>query len=155
MFMEIRSLHKADIKNALDLVWSVFQEFEAPDYSDQGISEFEGFINVYSITKMMDRNEIAFWGCYNNVSLVGVIAAIGKRHISLFFVQKEYHKQGIGRQLFQAMIDTCNNDDDIKRFTVNSSPYATEVYHRLGFVDTDEEKTVNGIRFTPMEYLIV
>ncbi len=155
MLMEIRSLGKGDIKNALDLVWLVFQEFEAPDYSVQGISEFEGFLSIYSITKMMDRNEIAFWGCYNNAALVGVIAVIGKTHISLFFMLKEYHRQGIGRQLFQTMIDTCNNDDNIKRFTVNSSPYATEVYHRLGFVDTDEEKTVNGIRFTPMEYLIV
>ena len=155
MFMEIRSLSKDDIKNALDLIWLVFQEFEAPDYSVQGVSEFEGFISIYSITKMMGRNEIACWGCYYNAALVGVIAAIGKSHISLFFVQKEYHRQGIGRQLLQTMIDTCKNDDNIKRFTVNSSPYATEVYHRFGFVDTDEEKTVNGIRFTPMEYLIV
>ena len=25
-------------------------------------------------------------------------------------------------------------------------------YRAIGFVPTDEEKTVNGIRFTPMEY---
>ena len=155
MLMEIKNLNKGDIKSALDLVWSVFQEFEAPDYSEQGVSEFEGFISIYSISKMMDRNEMAFWGCYNNAALVGVIAAIEKSHISLFFVQKEYHRQGIGRQLFQAMLDACKNDSNIKRLTVNSSPYATEVYHRLGFVDTDKEKTINGIRFTPMEYLIV
>lgn len=155
MLIEFKRLHNGDIQNALNLVWSVFQEFEAPDYSEQGVREFEGFINIYSIIKMMDRKEIAFWGCYYNAALVGVIATIGKSHISLFFVQKEYHRQGIGRQLFQAMIDACKNDDSIKRFTVNSSPYATEVYHRLGFVDTDKEKTVNGIRFTPMEYLKV
>ncbi|WP_460645598.1 GNAT family N-acetyltransferase [Lacrimispora brassicae] len=36
--------------------------------------------------------------------------------------------------------------------TVNSSPYAVEIYHKLGFVDTDTEQLVNGIRFIPMEY---
>ena len=37
-------------------------------------------------------------------------------------------------------------------FTVNSSPYAVEVYRHLGFVPTDDEKSVDGLRFTPMQY---
>lgn len=36
-------------------------------------------------------------------------------------------------------------------FTVNSSPYAHEVYKHLGFVDTDKEQCVNGLRFYPMK----
>ncbi|MGH4139157.1 GNAT family N-acetyltransferase [Clostridium sp.] len=32
--------------------------------------------------------------------------------------------------------------------------YAIEFYHHLGFFNTDEEITVNGIRFTPMSYLL-
>ena len=36
--------------------------------------------------------------------------------------------------------------------TLNSSPYGVPFYRAIGFVPTDEEKTVNGIRFTPMEY---
>jgi len=35
---------------------------------------------------------------------------------------------------------------------VNASPYGLPFYKAIGFVPTDEEKTVNGIRFTPMEY---
>ena len=35
--------------------------------------------------------------------------------------------------------------------TVNSSPYAVPVYHKLGFKDTGSEQMVNGLRFTPME----
>ncbi|MBX4271806.1 hypothetical protein [Clostridium estertheticum] len=38
--MEIIKLQKNDIKNAINLVWTVSQEFEAPDYSKQGIEEF-------------------------------------------------------------------------------------------------------------------
>ncbi len=36
--------------------------------------------------------------------------------------------------------------------TLNSSPYGLLFYRAIGFVPTDEEKTVNGIRFTPMQY---
>ena len=39
-----------------------------------------------------------------------------------------------------------------KAFTVHSSPYAVEVYRHLGFAATGPEQTVNGLRFTPMEY---
>ena len=36
--------------------------------------------------------------------------------------------------------------------TLNSSPYGLPFYKAIGFVPTDEEKTVNGNRFTPMKF---
>ena len=36
--------------------------------------------------------------------------------------------------------------------TLNSSPYGLPFYQALGFLPTDQEQIVNGIRFTPMEY---
>ena len=50
--------------------------------------------------------------------------------------------------LFEAM----KADYEKPEFTVNSSPYAVKIYEHLGFVPTDNEQTVNGIRFTPMKY---
>jgi len=40
--MNIDSIKK---HGALDLVWQVFLEFEAPDYSEEGIQEFKKFID--------------------------------------------------------------------------------------------------------------
>lgn len=37
-------------------------------------------------------------------------------------------------------------------FTVNSSPYAVEVYRHLGFTPTNTEQLTNGIRYTPMRF---
>jgi predicted GNAT family N-acyltransferase len=34
--------------------------------------------------------------------------------------------------------------------TVNSSPYAVEFYHKMGFVNLSDEIEKDGIRFTPM-----
>ena len=65
------------------------------------------------------------------------------------------HRQGIARALFSALRDHCRTAPDTPRITVNSSPYAVEAYRRLGFRATGGERTVDGIRFTPMEYLFI
>ena len=152
--MEIIRLQKSDIKPALDLVWTVFEEFEVPDYTDEGIQEFKKFISYDSKIEQFEKGEICFWGCKENETFVGVIATKRVNHICTLFVKKEYHRRGIAKSLFNTVLDHCRNVNNITQITVNSSPYAVEVYHRLGFQDTDKEQTINGIRFTPMRYLI-
>lgn len=153
--MIIKELHKEDIKKALTLVWSVFEEFEVPDYSEQGVKCFQEFINYESIIEKFTRGEIVLWGNFMNNDLVGVIAIRDKNHICMLFVSKDFHRQGIARNLFETILAACCKDDDIDSITVNSSPYAVEIYQRLGFVSTDVEQTLNGIRFTPMRYDII
>ena len=38
--------------------------------------------------------------------------------------------------------------------TLNSSPYGLPFYLALGFVPQSEEQEINGIRFTPMKYVM-
>lgn len=152
--VNIIKLKKENIENSLDLVWAVFQEFESPDYSTNGIEEFRKFISYNSIVEKFDKGELCFWGYIDNGDLTGVIATRGINHICMLFVKKDYHRRGIARSLFQTVKEICKKQDNVSKITVNSSPYAVEVYHRLGFVDIDKEQTVNGIRFTPMAYLL-
>jgi GNAT superfamily N-acetyltransferase len=151
--MDIVKLKKNEIKNALELVWSVFQEFESPDYSIQGIEEFRKFISYDSMLEQFETSKIVFWGCKVDNELTGVIATRGMNHICLLFVKKEFHRRGIAKRLFNTVLERCKSEKSaIHTITVNSSPYAVEVYHRLGFVDIEKEQTVNGMRFTPMMY---
>ena len=72
----------------------------------------------------------------------------GEKYILLtVFVKIENHHQGIGRKLYNK-VESLNNKGF---FTVNSSPYAHEVYKHLGFIDTDTEQCVNGLIFFPMK----
>ena len=70
------------------------------------------------------------------------------QHIGGFFVDADYHRRGIGKRLFEAM----RQDYAKQVFTVNSSPYAVEVYSHLGFVPTDKEQIADGLRYTPMRF---
>ncbi len=143
--MEIRKILPAGLPEAMNLVWKVFQEFEAPDYPQEGVDEFRRFIDG-----QMEEMTIEMYGAFEKGKLLGVIATRSEGgHIALFFVKKENHSQGIGRKLFDYIVPLCESE----RITVNSSPYAAGIYRRLGFSDTDKEQLTNGIRYVPMEFI--
>lgn len=147
---KVKNLQAEQLAEALSLVWEVFCRFEAPEYSEEGITEFKNFLNNEEEIGKLD-----FYGAFDKASdIVGVLAMRKPSHISLFFVKAEYHRQGIGRQLFEKML--CDyQPQGIGVFTVNSSPYAVEVYRKLGFKLTGNECITNGIRYTPMKMEII
>ena len=142
--MEIKKIDDLQIGQALDLIWETFLQFEAPDYSAEGVQSFRAFIENKEIVQTLE-----FWGAYDDGELKGVIAANeNRKHICCFFVKAEYHRQGIGKKLWEFLLDNSQNEI----ITVNSSPYAVPVYHKLGFADTDTEQLTDGIRHTPMKF---
>ena len=137
--VSIKRLNKEEIDAALELVWKVFLEFEAPDYTQEGINAFYKSIHDESYLA-----ELTVYGAVSNEELIGVIAARNNgKHIALFFVDGNFHRQGIGTQLFR----TVQTDE----MTVNSSRYALAVYRKLGFEPVNTEQVLNGLRFTPMK----
>lgn len=142
--MEIRKIDNEQTTNAIQLIWTTFLQFEAPDYSDEGVQSFRRFIENKDILKTLE-----YFGAYENSELKGIIATKNNRkHICCFFVKAKYHRQGIGRRLWEYILNNSKNEE----FTVNSSPYAVPVYHKLGFVDTDSEQLTDGMRYTPMKF---
>ena len=147
---KVKNLQAEQLAEALSLVWEVFCRFEAPEYSEEGITEFKNFLNNEEEIGKLD-----FYGAFDKASdIVGVLAMRKPSHISLFFVKAEYHRQGIGSQLFEKIL--CDyQPQGIGVFTVNSSHYAVEVYRKLGFKLTGNECITNGIRYTPMKMEII
>ncbi|MDD6037679.1 MAG: GNAT family N-acetyltransferase [bacterium] len=139
----VRRLYPEEIPAALELSWEVFLEFEAPEYSQEGIAEFRKSLDDEERNK-----KIIFYGAFDGDALVGTISIRAPQHVAGFFVKATYHKRGIGRALFETM----RKEYDKQEFTVNSSPYAVKVYEHLGFQATDGEQTVCGLRFTPMSF---
>lgn len=141
--MQIRQVFENQMLDVKNLIIEVFMKFEAPDYSEEGIKSF--FDTAINNDEFMGA--LTIYGAYDNNKLVGVIATRNAgKHIALFFVDGNYHRKGIGRKLFNTIVECCDSSE----ITVNSSPYAKEIYHHLGFQDTDIEQTITGIRFIPM-----
>lgn len=130
--------------DAVELIWTTFLQFEAPDYCEEGVQSFRNFIENKEIMETLE-----LWGAYENEELKGVLAANeNRKHICCFFVKAQYQRQGIGRRLWEYLLNHSSN----MVFTVNSSPYAVPVYHKLGFKDMDEEQLTDGMRYTPMRF---
>lgn len=143
--MIVRQIGAGEIAPAIQLIWDTFLQFEAPDYSNEGVRAFRSFIENREIVASLE-----FFGAYENGQLRGVLATNAhRRHICCFFVDALFHRQGIGRKLWEFLLANSVHGE----FTVHSSPYAVPVYHKLGFVDMDVEQIADGIRFTPMRYL--
>ncbi|MBO6052784.1 MAG: GNAT family N-acetyltransferase [Clostridia bacterium] len=140
--IRIRPLEEGETDAALALAWKVFSVYESPDYPPEGTEEFRKTLS--------DADYLAglrYYGAFDGERLVGLLAIReAKRHICFFFVDGDYHRRGIGTNLFRRM----REDYPHEPITLNSSPYGLPFYRALGFVPIGEEQTVRGIRFTPM-----
>ena len=137
----VRRLRPEELEQGLELAWSVFLEFEAPEYGEAGTATFRAFLRDPEQTKRLE-----VWGAWAAGELVGMIALLGA-HIALFFVRTPCQGQGIGRALFQWAAAVAAGP-----LTVNSSPYGVRIYQRLGFITTGPEQVEDGIRYTPMRW---
>ena len=140
---DVCPLPSSELPQALALVERVFLAFEAPEYSTEGIQTFLSFLRDAEAV-----SALRFYGAWEKDSLLGVLATRGGSHIALFFVDAAHQGQGVGRALFEAARAACS----VGRMTVNSSPYAVEIYRKLGFSPLSDEQGRDGIRFTPMQY---
>jgi predicted GNAT family N-acyltransferase len=152
----IKEIGKDDLKQALDLVNQAFSEFVAADYSEQGKITFQDYLKTKydEVSSDLQTGHKKIWGFYENGEIVGVIATRECNHIALMFVDKQHHKKGIARQLFETVLAEVKNNTDITQITVNSSPYAVKAYERLGFKQTSGRQEKDGIIYVPMNYFL-
>lgn len=153
----IREIEHKDLKEAVNLVNNVFNEFVAGDYSQEGQKTFSDYLEIKleELSQDLNNGHKKMWGFYENEKIIGVIGTRDRFHISLMFVSKDYQKRKIATKLFTTVVDSLKEENS-KSFemTVNSSPYAVKIYERLGFWATDNEQIKNGIRFMPMKMIV-
>ena len=145
---KIEELKLENLEEAIRVIEITFLKFEAPDYSKEGVENFFKFANYETIKEHLNRN-MKMYVAKVNKKIVGVIGYRDNSHINLLFVLEEYQHNGIAKALYNLVIEKCKNADK-KKITVNSSPYAHNVYLKFGFIDDNQMKEVDGIKFYPM-----
>ena len=144
--IEIKQLLNNEKDEALLFVKRVFIESEDDSYTKKGIETFCNFVDNKKITK-----SFKVYGAFEDNVLKGIIATDRrKRHISLFFVDKDSQGKGIGKELMSVIV----NKNENSYITVNSSRYGVPIYQKLGFVKMEEEKEQDGLKFTPMKLIL-
>lgn len=148
MSIEIQILELSRLVEAMKLVEHVFMEFEAPDYSKEGVDFFLEYIRVDAMKERIEKGEIAVWCSLVDNTIVGVIAMRPPCAVSLLFVDRHHHRKGISKEMLTCALKVYRKDHcDV---TVNSSPYAVAAYCKMGFKQIGSEEINHGVRFQPM-----
>lgn len=147
---KIRFADNDEWEEAMGLAWRTFLEFEGNDYPPEGIRSFEDFITDSGLKRMFLMGVYQMMVAFVDNKMVGIISLRNNTHISLLFVDRNYHKRGIGKALIRALAAYVKAEMGQNKLTVNASPYGVGFYHRLGFQDIGPEKQQDGIIFTPM-----
>ena len=149
--IEIRYLRPEEWDDAMALAWKIFLRFEAGEYTEEGIRGFLDLISDERLKRLFEFGEYPVYAAFDGQKMIGMISLRNINHISLLFVSDDYHRRGIGKSLIEAMKKHVRRDGRKDTVTVNAAPFAVEFYHAVGFKDTGDETTQNGIIFTPME----
>lgn len=153
----IRKIASHEVESAMRLALEVFMQFEAPDYSPAGVETFKrDIVENPGYLEKARQGVCPIYGAFDGNTIVALMGMRSDRkHINLVFTKKEYQRRGIARAIFSHLLnDVLKDNPSLEALTLNSSPYGLPFYLAIGFVPLSEEKEMNGIRFTPMKYII-
>ena len=153
----IRRIASHEVDSAMALALEVFMQFEAPDYPPEGVETFKkDIVENPEYLKNARLGLCPIYGAFDGDKIVALMGMrSNKTHINLVFTKKSYHRRGIARAIFHSMLnDVLKENPTLEALTLNSSPYGLPFYLAIGFAPLSEEQEINGIRFTPMKYII-
>ena len=151
---QIRNAYRDEWDDAMTLAWKTFMKFEADIYTDEGIQNFEDFITDTTLHRMFLMGVYQMFVALDRKQIVGMLTLRNNSHISLLFVDEKYHRRGLGRALIEYLREYLLSEAGISKVTVNAAPYGVAFYHKLGFQDLRPEEERDGIRYTPMEFVL-
>ena len=150
----LRHMNHGEEVEVSNLVARSFNEFIAPDFPDEGIEEFFRYANPRALIKRSEGNHFVLVAEAEG-SIAGMIEIREMKHVSMLFVDKAFHRRGIGKELLRAALDKIISDRrPPRKVTVHSSRFAVPFYESLGFVRTEEEKIIHGVIHIPMALVL-
>ena len=141
----INKLKQEHLIKIQQMIKTTFDLYIGSDYSKEGVESFYRYIDRNNMLKRLKDKAYQSYVYEVNGLIVGMIEMKDYCHISLFFVERKFQRQGIGQALFNKV-----KDHTIGEITVNSSPYAVTIYEKLGFKKVVGELVKNGITYIPM-----
>lgn len=149
----IRWAKEQDWNRAMQMVWRTFLKFEGEDYSQEGIRNFYDFITDNNLYEAFLNGQYQVMVALDENRIIGLASVRNNNHLSLLFVDEEYHKKGVGRELIRHISEYLKGEAGECFMSLKSAPYAIEFYKKLGFRPIQFEK-YSGISVMAMEKML-
>ena len=147
----IRWIRPEEWEEAIRLIWRTFMEFEAADYTQPGIENFREFLTDGQLYEWYREGKYQMMVALDGNRVIGEVSVRNGNFISLLFVDKAYHRQGVGRELIRRMSAYLKRERQEIYIAVKAAPYAVNFYRKIGFRVSRPEEEIAGIRVTAME----
>lgn len=151
---EVRWAKSEEWNCAIQMIWKTFLKFEGSDYSEEGIRNFYDFITDEGLYHSFLKGSYQMMVALDKTRVIGAASVRNRNHLSLLFVDEEYHRQGVGKLLLKRLCEYLKVEAGEKYMSVNAAPYAVNFYRRLGFRAVRPEQEFSGIRVTSMEKIL-
>ncbi|MBQ2803266.1 MAG: GNAT family N-acetyltransferase [Lachnospiraceae bacterium] len=151
---EVRWAKADEWAPAMKMIWKTFMKFEGEDYSEEGIKNFFEFITDDDLYVSFLKGDYQMMVALDEGRIIGAASIRNSNHLSLLFVDEDYHRRGVGRKLMERLFEYLKLEAGERYMSLNAAPYAIHFYHKLGFRTVRPEKEYSGIRVTLMEKLL-
>ncbi len=149
--IEIRWAERKDWKPAMTMIWRTFLKFEGQDYTEEGIQNFFEFITDDTIYRSFLLGTYQMLVALDGGKIIGAASIRNRTHLSLLFVDEDYHRQGVGSSLMNQLCQYLKEEEGENYLSLKAAPVAVEFYKKLGFAFVSPEEELSGIRVTSME----
>jgi ribosomal protein S18 acetylase RimI-like enzyme len=145
----IREVRKTDLDRIREIVSTGLRKcvLESEEHFDFLYTEICNILDNLS----EDKDSSLFWVIEQNNFILGVISIQKYWNISTMFIDPEYHRSGIGRELLTQAIDYCKDRSPKGCLMLNSSNHAAPFYRKMGFTQTGNPRDLPG-GCIPFEY---
>ncbi len=151
---EVRWAKTEEWAPAMKMIWKTFLKFEGEDYTEEGIQNFFDFISDDNLYNAFLLGNYQMMVALDHERIIGAASVRNYNHLSLLFVDEEYHHKGVGRALMQKMCVYLKEEAGELYMSLKASPYAVNFYRKLGFHAVSPEEEISGIRVTSMQKIL-
>lgn len=162
--MPLIPIPDSELPEATRLIQEVFDEINATEQSVEGQTFFKKLTQPESLKERQStKGTEIFWitpqnrtGADLNPRQEGKsgrqagVLEIRQNHLGLFFIHQSFRGKGIGRHAIEQLALHFRKNKRPDYLTVNSSAFAVNIYKKLGFYETGDIFTGNGITSLPM-----
>jgi len=150
--IKYRKFSDKDVKDVARLMPRVYKEFNNKEASPEKIQEFSDSMDPKKNSNKELLKKIKrplFFVATEKGKIIGIIRGMPDSLTSLF-VEGKYHKQGIGKKLFEFFQKEAIKQGS-KSIKVRASLFATSFYQKIGFKKTTGQRRFQGMAIYSMK----
>ena len=150
MSYDIRWAREDEWSPAMKMIWRTFLEYDGKDYTEEGIRNFFEFITDGDLYESFLKGKYQMMVALAGGIVIGAGSIRSRNHLSLLFVDGDYHHRGVGSAIMYRLFDYLQREAGERYMSLKAAPYAVDFYRKLGFTTVRPEEEYSGIRVTSM-----